>query len=124
MKHVKRETFIKTFAFNLRWGQLLERERSKVGISRETLAATFGLDPQQVGRWETGFGSPIASLFYQIIVHLGPEAYRSAAELWFAVQAEQYFAQKAGATRALQVERRPGYLALGAIKDRYKDLAA
>lgn len=124
MNKIKQNPFSKDFAFNLRWGQLLERERSKVGISREALAATFGLDPQQVGRWETGFGSPIARLFYQIIVYLGPEAYRNAEELWLAVQVEQYSARKAEATEHPQVEQRPNYLALGAIKDRYKDLAA
>ena len=121
MNTIKQKEFIKAFVFNLRWGQLLERERSRAGVSRETLATAFGLDPLEVGRWETGFGSPIASVFYKIIVFLGPEAYRSAAGLWFAMQVEQ---TGAVAVHCLRVERRPCYLALGAIRDRYKELAA
>lgn len=121
MRQIKQKEFIKAFVFSLRWGQLLERERSRIGVSRETLAAAFGLDPLEVGRWETGFGSPIASVFYKIVVFLGPKAYRSAAELWFAVQQEQ---TATVAVRHLRVARRPNYLALGSIKDRYKELVA
>lgn len=109
-------TFIQKFKFNLRWGSLLKEERERVDLTTAELAEMFELDPIEVARWETGFGSPMASLFYSIMVLFGPVSYNNAADLWYAIQIERYHQLKAsGATAHLQRHKKNNYEALGFV---------
>lgn len=88
MALLDRDNFLERFKFNLRWGTLLVEERERSGVTRERLAQMFNLDQSEIARWETGFGSPVAKVFYAVIVHLGAKAHENASKLWFDIQLE------------------------------------
>lgn len=121
MKERQGKTSLKNFELNLRWGRLLLEERERLEVGRDALARQFGLDPREIDRWESGFGSPVACVFHEIISFLGAVARRRACCFWLDLQHERNFGEVVEAAAAFQ--RKNNYAALGAIRRQHGERA-